>query len=99
MHRAVILVLVSTAVAACTSTYVLEYHPTTVTSISQNVAYPVNVGARPVTGLSPSRLPATAAPLVIPLRRRDAAAGLLRRRAMIGVMRLALVAIAFSRVH
>jgi hypothetical protein len=47
--RLVTLVLAPLALAACGNTYHPEYHPVTVTTYEQHVAYPAgeSVGARP----------------------------------------------------
>ena len=39
--------------AACTETYHPEYHPVTVSTVSQNISYPVNVQSGTAPPLTP----------------------------------------------
>ena len=48
------------SLSACTETYHPEYHPVTVTTFSQNIAYPVNVQSG-----APSTNPATPGVVIV----------------------------------
>ena len=54
MRCLVAISLAMTALCACTDTYHPEYHPVSVSTISQNISYPVNVqqGGAPVSASS-----------------------------------------------
>lgn len=73
LQRLQFLALVALAVTACSSSYHPEYHPVTVSNVSQNLSYPVavnNGGAAPApvyvvpapAATTPANVPWPAAP-------------------------------------
>ena len=62
MRRLVTISLAMTALCGCTNTYHPEYHPVSVSTISQNTSYPVNV--QPVG----APMPASTTPGVVIVR-------------------------------
>jgi hypothetical protein len=55
--RAFALALAAAALTACSSTYHPEYHPVTVSNVSQALAYPVSVGNVGTGASAESRTP------------------------------------------